>query len=502
MAYVPGFDHDVFISYTHLDNVPEIEGIKGWITQLHTSLAVRVPKLIGKPAGFSIWRDDRLQGNDVFDDAILTACARSAVLLPVLSPSYVKSDWCLKELHAFSQHPNAGFGLTIAERARLFPVRMLHVSNDDLPLQCPEQMKRLNGYSFHEYDQTKQRNRQFQQTGKYSESYWDAFDELAHDVSALLVEMEKRAGGYSATARPIYLAEVTDDLERDRRRVKIALTDKVKNAQIRPHCRLPTKKQDAESFVQENLRNAMLSVHMVGRVYGKCPDDDARSNARLQFDMATAMARESDLQRVVWMPSDLEISKLEDEQQTSFLEGLDAHDSVGRIQVIRGGLTDLLAAVDHLLTPPKPKFDRSPDPFLVIDYQQSDEEALTDLRAFLRQQRIAMAPLSNLPGRETTEDFGSYSTTLRNSDGLMVVYGKVPESWVVGRLAQARRITAHDRLPMAIYVAPPPEKRSPSVEIPDLTLLDCQAGFRADEVAPFLASIRSRLVGATSSADR
>lgn len=39
MAYVPGFEHDIFISYAHVDNAPPDEEEDGWVTKLHTSLA-------------------------------------------------------------------------------------------------------------------------------------------------------------------------------------------------------------------------------------------------------------------------------------------------------------------------------------------------------------------------------------------------------------------------------------------------------------------------------
>ena len=34
MAYVAGYDYDVFISYAHVDNEPFLPGGKGWVTSL------------------------------------------------------------------------------------------------------------------------------------------------------------------------------------------------------------------------------------------------------------------------------------------------------------------------------------------------------------------------------------------------------------------------------------------------------------------------------------
>ena len=42
----------------------------------------------------SIWRANKLQGNDMFADEILEQFDKTAVLVSVLSPRYMKSEWC------------------------------------------------------------------------------------------------------------------------------------------------------------------------------------------------------------------------------------------------------------------------------------------------------------------------------------------------------------------------------------------------------------------------
>jgi hypothetical protein len=83
------FDHDLFISYAHVDNLPLEEGYDGWISTLHRGLAIQLNQLRGKEP--RIWRDPKLQGNDYFSDAILEQFPRVALLLSVLSPRYVQS---------------------------------------------------------------------------------------------------------------------------------------------------------------------------------------------------------------------------------------------------------------------------------------------------------------------------------------------------------------------------------------------------------------------------
>jgi hypothetical protein len=70
----PRYKNDIFISYAHLDNQPLSKGEEGWVSLLHERLSLRVSQLLGDK-NVRIWRDKKLGGADLFDQAI----ARSAV---------------------------------------------------------------------------------------------------------------------------------------------------------------------------------------------------------------------------------------------------------------------------------------------------------------------------------------------------------------------------------------------------------------------------------------
>src|SRR3954471_6976784 len=93
------FEGDAFISYAHLDNVELIEGRKGWVANLHRALEVRVGQLLGKQP--HIWRDPKLSGNDFFAETLVERLKRVAVLISVVSPRYVRSEWTRRELAEF-----------------------------------------------------------------------------------------------------------------------------------------------------------------------------------------------------------------------------------------------------------------------------------------------------------------------------------------------------------------------------------------------------------------
>src|SRR5436853_5491235 len=114
------FEDDAFISYAHLDNVELVEGRKGWVANLHRALEVRVAMLLGKPP--HIWRDPKLSGNDLFADTLIDRLKRVAILVSVVSPRYLKSEWTLRELNEFWRIAEEEGGVHVRNKARVFKV--------------------------------------------------------------------------------------------------------------------------------------------------------------------------------------------------------------------------------------------------------------------------------------------------------------------------------------------------------------------------------------------
>jgi len=131
MAFVPGYEHDLFISYAHVDDEPMLPGdAVGWVSQFQRILAARMGQAVGRSDLFDIWIDhSQLRGGyHPLDETIAHKVRRSALFLAVLSPGYMKSvDWCLREMEYFA----AACGPQIA--GRLFLIEKSPVDRLVLP---------------------------------------------------------------------------------------------------------------------------------------------------------------------------------------------------------------------------------------------------------------------------------------------------------------------------------------------------------------------------------
>lgn len=175
------YEYDLFISYAHLDNEPaQADAAKGWITQLHRGLEIRLSQLLGRQA--VVWRDNLLASRAGFEDAIMGALEKSAVMVMVISPTFVVREWFVKEFGAFIE--SVGERLQIENKSRIFGVIVKSMSRDTLP----EHLQGLIGYEFfvtspEEFPDTHTLNSDEPQ-------YWIKVDDLCRDINGMLAAID------------------------------------------------------------------------------------------------------------------------------------------------------------------------------------------------------------------------------------------------------------------------------------------------------------------------
>jgi hypothetical protein len=89
MAYVPGYRHDVFMSYAHADD-------RDWVFRFADRLATDLKRLLSPDV--TIWIDnDNLRASADFNPEIQRAIESSAAFLLLPSPNYVQSPYCVRQ---------------------------------------------------------------------------------------------------------------------------------------------------------------------------------------------------------------------------------------------------------------------------------------------------------------------------------------------------------------------------------------------------------------------
>ena len=242
------FDSDVFISYAHLDNQELMEGHKGWVANFHRALEIRVSQLLG--AHPQIWRDPKLKGSDFFENTLLDRLKRVGVLLSVVSPRYLKSDWTKRELLEFWKNAEQEGGVLIDGRSRVFKVMKTPVPVD----AQPPQLQKMLGYEFFRIDPESGRVRELDQVfgPEAQRDFWMKVDDVAHDLSALLESIHQAEHVPDEPKATVFLAEVTSDLQAEYETIRRDLQEQ--GCTVLPNRPLPLRGRELAGVPRRRTR--------------------------------------------------------------------------------------------------------------------------------------------------------------------------------------------------------------------------------------------------------
>jgi hypothetical protein len=287
------------------------------------------------------------------------------------------------------------------------------------------------------------------------QDYYDRIKELSYELAEELERIDAAQGGDGQPAEQepkttVYLAEVTDDLEGKREKIKAYL--KQSGIGVLPEKWRSHKDLDAyKRAVDADLTRCRLFVQLLSEVTGKRPFGQAHGYPRLQYERA-ALAGKPVLQ---WRSEAAELDEA-DKDQRALLEGC---------AVRAEGFEEFKKAVVKAATqqdePPQPR--QHAGKFVFISTDTADRtRAETAVCDSLKRRGInyAMPPSSGDP--EVARKFLELSLT--NCDAALVVYCETDIATVFSQTLQCRKVIAQrdEPLPLiAVFDAPPPSEREP-----------------------------------------
>jgi len=489
------FEHDFFISYAHLDDEALIAGEQGWISELHRLLEIRVGQMRGQKP--KIWRDLKLQGNDIFADTITERLPRVAALVSVLSPRYAQSEWCNRELKEFCRAAERSGGMRIGDKARIFKVVKTPVSFERLP----EQVQPMLGYDFFVYDESGRPRELSQEYGGKERAFMTKLDDLAYDIAQLLDLMSNGDAIEAAAASKgtVFLAETTYELREQREEIK---RDLIRSGyEVLPDRALPLVAPELDALVRDQIGRSTVSIHLIGRNYGIVPEGATQSVVERQQALASEAAAggalSSRITSIIWLPQGLEI---EDERQRSFVQHLQTSPAVhAAAELLEVPIEDLKTIIYRKLAPPAPAIVKAAAAPAVEDHprvyilcDQQDSEATRPLEDFLFGAGFEVI----LPFFDEDEAQArlEHEENLRSSDVILLYYGAGDELWLRRKLRELQKSAALGRekpwLGRGIYIGAPATPQKERFRTHEAMLIqEPPAGFDPEAMAALLAAI-------------
>jgi len=452
------FDHDVFVSYAHLDDAALGDEKKGWVGKLHETLERRLAQLLGKPA--RIWRDPKLRGNDVLEDTLVERVKHAAVLVSVVSPRYVRSEWTTLELNEFCSAAARQGGVQVHDKSRIFKVLKTPVPLDQQLAPLPS----LLGYEFFRVDPDTGHFREFdEQFGlEYKRQFVMKLDDLAQDLKALLESVEAPDVVDAAAADrqdAIFLAITTLELQDQRDAIRRDLQQH--GYTVLPSRPLPLIGTEVDAMVSEDLARCSMSIHLVGKRYSLTPEGAMASLVEIQNELAVQRAGQGPFTRLVWIPPGLEV---EDPRQQHVIDRLRADARAAHASdLLETPLEDLRAVINDTLERGRaaraaPRAASAPSTpaapavaCVYLLYDERDTDLVSPWADFLFDRGLeVIRPVFQGDEKDVRE---YHEENLRVADGVVIFFGAANELWLRRKFSELQKIAGYGRTKPAAAVA-------------------------------------------------
>jgi hypothetical protein len=458
MAYVPGLEHDLFLSYAHED--------LAWVNALQEQLTERLLQRLGWKC--DVWQDrNKVLTGQNWTSELDKAIRESAAFLAVVSRNYQGKDWCERELETFRLESEKDGGLETGGYRRVLKVIKF-------PWRNNEHIKFLEHHQhveFFDVDGKTGVEREFKPT---SERFRKAADMLSFHVEKLFDAMLRGR-------EKVFVAHAAADAAEDREAVIREIRAAGYAMSPPPMGAVPRGLDRAT--IRQYIDETSVTVHLLGVSYD--------SAIREQIDLAL----EAEKKVIFYLLRGHESSTGEQKQFISDIRENKRNIPEGKWALLESRSRDVLRQnLIELLTPRRPtaaavQEDASRVYLLCDPTTPEDASFAREVQVTIQgHERISV----ELP--RTAVDSSSpsqqHERLLRECDGLLLYHRDAPPKWVKRSFADLLTVDdrprARELKSKAILVG------SPDIAYPglELTVLQRHDPFDVSQLEPFLAPLR------------
>jgi hypothetical protein len=482
MAYVPGFDHDIFVSYAHADDVLDASGHR-WVTSLVERLREALRQRLSGTTELRWFFDTHALHSNHQIEEVLTAARRSACFLAVASRSYAERPWTQRELAAFVD--SAG------DTRRLFAVECLPIDISESYPEPLDSQKRLTFWKTPGSDSiTPMPLSPTLDAALFHQRVHDLAEQMRTQLRALRAQAGILDLPRTTTAAPIavkrpaklrtvLLAQVTDDLEPARDELRRYLEQF--GIPVRPSDDYPGGGEPFRSAFAEDLSQSQLFVQLLGPYPGRAPRDLPEGYTIHQHEAALAQRVEI----LQWRRPDIDPAAAVDQRYRTLLQGETV--IADSFEVFKA---EVRARAEHV-SEAAPARDAATRSSLVFINADSEDLAIArELKAEFQRHRIPVSlPVPGDFGEATRLDL---EENLVECSALILVYGQATPVWVRGQLRLFNKLRGRRSEPprvLAVYAGPPAPKSEIDFSLPDVVEIDSSGGVQLEPIRAMVKTL-------------
>jgi hypothetical protein len=455
MAYVPGYSHDVFLSYARGDD-------PAWLDNFESALCAAVRGRLGHE--IYAWRDiERLRVGQDWQKEIAKAIASTAVFLAILSPSYQASAWCSREVRSFLGPNNSLDSAKAGDLYRLLKVVKIPWENNDheaffSPLQDVKFFRAVEG------------PQEYVEFPLGGDAFMTRIQEIAAVVKTLLRNMRR-------SLEKVYVASPADDVLEAWERLRAQLRDD--RYDVRPDNRLSSAYDD--EVIRRDLENAKLVVHLLGPTYDEF--------AERQLTVAADAGRS----RLIWFSKGTDSQDLVEPKQWKLLETIRKRDEfTSGLDWFPGGVQEMIGQVQNALrvkqadaTMPTNGAARI---YLIHDpTTREDAKFAEELKVELREKERfeVLFPPSRLPSMSDYHE--RHRQQLQTCEGVLLYWNAAPETWLDQYIPDVLYQGRKTRVRSKAFLLGDPSQLAPQ----PVLVIRRSPNFRLTDLEPFLKPLRT-----------
>lgn len=503
---------EVFLSYCGDDNEPVVGEPRGWVAVFHETLERRIMAYQGRKHRPKIYFDrdrdkagqPRIRGNDQLRRALTEALHDALVFVPIVSPSYLDSDWCEFEFGKFCELKGVE-SIGESSKSRIFLVIKNHTNDVKGWLEDTVAVKDLPGFHFH---------RDGDELDPYTnQEHVLEYKQKVSDLAKALLETLGILQHRPNTGVTIFIGNGSRDIAHQ--------TDELARELSMPKfghriIRLPADQYPNPVAYRAALRSVLatcrLAIHPIGNDDGGIPAAYDVSSFVMQYQEAAAEAqrRPGEFEQLAWgLPSGAPAQ----ERQQKFIADLEAR---GPRLYHKVTLQEFESRIREVLAPeptPMQRPETAPaapaaiptavasKPLVYLVCDQRDEprriealvkllkEHFTVVRSLLADEIAKMADQDGFEA-EFRRDHEDY---LVRCDGVVIHYGAGSQLWLRAKLRELHDAPAYGRqrpfAATAVLVADADRTDDGGYHSEDILTLDGSGEPNAEALAPFVTQM-------------
>lgn len=463
MPGISGFEHDIFISYAHLDNVTITEEETGWIELFKKHLELSLNRRHGLAGSIKIWWDEkRLDGSMAFDQVIQDGVKESAVMLCLSSPAYFKSKYCNKEKELFySKAAEEPCGLEIENRFRIINIQLNRIPKEEWP---PE-YKGRTGFSFNDSVDKDDFGQPLDPKGaafkKSLRQLTVATYDLLSSFETEVQEAEPEVQQEIDEKNTIFFSEVSDTLRSIKKRTIIDLEKE--GFKVVTDIPPPLEATDHENAVRKGIESSALSVHLLDEFPGReIIDNQSQYYSKKQAEIGLEFAKS----QLIWVPKDLDISEVDDQEANykQFLEDLDGgkqdRENYEYIRGMKSSLSREIIDYMEVVQSKQTAEAASDSSSVLVDTHFNDQLYALELSKYFLENQVQ--PYVNPQENDPRKNLDLLGERMEQVSKLIFLYGKVSKEWVIERINATLQLIITKNLPIEdLFIVLFPDKKSP-----------------------------------------